>query len=80
MTGLPIADPSAAVLVVRVWREQADPPLRARLLYTLSADSPPVTFAVAAGTGDICTAVERWLLGWSEGRLDRGLDLPVLPP
>lgn len=79
MTDVDAVEPSA-VLVVRVWREQADPSLRARLLYAPSADSPPVTFAVAAGTSDICTAVERWLLGWSQGRLGRELDLPVLPP
>jgi hypothetical protein len=52
----------AAVLVLRVWREDdGSNDLRARIMYTPEA-SNPVSRAVAGTVDDVCGAVRDWIV------------------
>jgi hypothetical protein len=52
----------ASVLVIRVWRESAEPgDLRARLTQTLDVDAPGWDESAAAGEEGILAAVRSWL-------------------
>jgi acetaldehyde dehydrogenase (acetylating) len=48
-----------AVLLLRVWRQDAD--LRCRLMVVTDPSSPPSALAAAQGVDAICEEVRRWL-------------------
>lgn len=51
---------TAAVFVIRAWREAPDGRLRARLIYSLNLRQPQPTVAAAADVETVCEQVRSW--------------------
>lgn len=54
-------DDRAGVMVIRVWIEQSDRSLRARLTHTLNLANPHQTSQAVAGREDIIASVQAWI-------------------